>query len=126
AASAAAVGRSVSEISTEVETQVRTTRGGARMRAPSIAQLHERIGGLRGEPGAITGVQMNEIVRDQRAADASTITMPVEPIGTLSNMRTVLGWLTLIGAALGLIMFLLGVVTRPERRDVLRGIGELG
>jgi hypothetical protein len=52
--------------------------------------------------------------------------MPVEPIGTLSNMRSVLGWLMLIGAALGLIMFLLGVVTRPERRDVLRGLGELG
>lgn len=126
AASAAAVGRSVTEISTEVETQVLTTRAGALMMAPIIEQLHERIVGLRDEPVEITGVQMIDIVRDQRAADASTITMPVEPIGTLSNMRRMLGWLMLIGAALGLIMFLLGVVTRPERRDVLRGLGELG
>lgn len=125
AASSPVVGRSISEISTEVENQVLTTRAGALMMAPIIEQLHERIVGLRDEPVEITGVQMIEIVRDQRAADAPTVTMPVDPIGTLDNMRQLLGWLVLIGGALGLIMFLLGVVTRPERRDVLRGVGEL-
>ena len=125
AASSPVVGRSITEISTEVETQVLTTRAGALMMAPIIEQLHERIIGLRDEPVEITGVQMIDIVRDQRAAEAPTVTMPVDPIGTLDTMRSVLGWLALIGGALGLIMFLLGVVTRPDRRDILRGLGEL-
>jgi len=124
AASSPVVGRSVSEISTEVENQVLSTRAGALMMAPIIEQLHERILGLRDDPVEITGVQMIEIVRDQRAADAPTVTMPVDPIGPLVNMRTVLTWLMLIGAALGVVLFLLGVVTRPERRDVMRALGE--
>jgi hypothetical protein len=126
AASGPFLERPISDVSTEVETQVLSTRAGALMMAPIIEQLHQRIIGLRDDPVEITGLQMIEIVRDQRAADAATVTMPVEPIGTLSNMRSVLSWLMLIGAALGLLMFLLGVVTRPERRDVLRGLGELG
>lgn len=126
AASAPVVGRPIGEISTEVENQVLTTRAGALMMAPIIEQLHERIIGVRDDPVEISGIQMIDIVRDQRAADAPTVTMPVDPIGTLENMRGLLGWLMLIGAALGLLMFLLGVITRPERRDVLRGLGELG
>lgn len=125
AATSPVVGRSITEISTEVETQVLTTRAGALMMAPIIKQLHERIIGLRDEPVEITGVQMVEIIRDQRAAEAPTVTVPVDPIGTLDNMRKVLRWLMLIGAGLGMLLFLLGVVTRPERRDVLRGLGEL-
>ncbi|MFP5489255.1 MAG: hypothetical protein ACLGHQ_13225, partial [Acidimicrobiia bacterium] len=100
----------ITEISTLVETQVLNTRAGALMMAPIIEQLHERIIGVRDEPVEITGVQMVEIVRDQRAADAPTLTMPVDPIGTLVTMRSVLGWLMLIGAGLALVMFLLGVV----------------
>ena len=126
AESALVLDRPITEISTEVESQVLSTRAGALMMAPIIEQLHERIIGLRDDPVEITGVQMIEIVRDQRAADANTVTMPVDPIGTLANMRGLLSWLMLIGAGLGLIMFLLGVITRPERRDVLRGLGELG
>lgn len=126
AASSPAVGRTITDISTEVETQVLSTRAGALMMAPIIEQLHERIIGLRDEPVEITGLQMVEIVRDQRAADAPTVTMPVDPIGTLDTMRSVLRWLMLVGTGLALVAFLLGVITRPERRDVVRGLGELG
>ena len=125
AASSPVVGRTVGEIATEVETHVLTTRAGALMMAPIIEQLHARILGLRDEPVEITGVQMIEIVRDQRAADAPTVTMPVDPIGVLENMRSILRWLMLVGVPLGAVLFLLGVVTRPDRRDVLRGLGEL-
>lgn len=125
AQSSLVIDRPVAEITTEVETQVLSTRAGALMMAPIIRQLHERIIGIRDEPVEITGLQMIEIVRDQRAADAPTVTMPVDRIGTLVTMRSVLRWLMLIGAGLALVTFLLGVVTRPERRDVLRGLGEL-
>lgn len=115
----------ITEIIARVETQVLSTRAGAAMMAPIIEQLHRRIIGLRDDPVEITGAQMVEIVRDQRVADAATLTVPVEPIGTLDNMRGVLGWLMIISAGLGLLAGLLGLITRPERQDVLRGLGEL-
>jgi hypothetical protein len=126
AATEPVLGEPITEISARVENDVLSTRAGAAMMAPIIERLHRRIIGLRDEPVEITGVEMIEIVRDQRAAEAPTVTMPVEPIGTLENMRRVLGWLMIISAVIGLLAFLLGVITRPERRDVLRGLGEFG
>lgn len=120
------VDEDIGQISSRVETQVLSTRAGAAVMAPIIEQLHRRIIGLRDEPVEITGTEMVDIVRDQRATDAPTVTVPVDPIGTLQNMRSVIGWLMLVSIALGVVTFLLGLVTRPERRDVLRGLGELG
>ena len=125
-ASAPAVDRSVPELSTFLETQVLSTRAGAAMMAPIIEQVHERIIGIRDEPVRITGDQMVEIVRDQRAADVATVTMPIEPIGTLKTFRGLLGWMIPIAGGLGLLLVLLGIFARPERRDVLRGLGEFG
>ena len=34
--------------------------------------------------------------------------------------------MAIVAGAIGLIAFVLGVVARPERRDVLRGVGEFG
>jgi hypothetical protein len=36
------------------------------------------------------------------------------------------GWMIPIAGGLGLLLILLGIFTRPERRDVLRGLGEFG
>jgi hypothetical protein len=37
-----------------------------------------------------------------------------------------MGWIIPIAAGIGLLTLLFGVLTRPERRDVLRGLGEFG
>ena len=125
-ASAPVVERTVPGLSDFLETEVLSTRAGAAMMAPIIEEAHNRIIGIRDEPVRITGTQMIEIVRDQRAADASTVTMPIEPIGTLETFRSMTGWMIPIAGGLGLVLILLGVFTRPERRDVLRGLGEFG
>jgi hypothetical protein len=126
-ASAGAIGWSVPELGTYLETQILSTRAGAAMMGPIVEQAHDRIIGNRDdEPIEVTGAQMIEIVRDQLAADVETVTLPINPIGTLKTTRTVMGWLIPIGAGLGLLTALLGVLTRPERRDVMRGLGELG
>jgi len=125
-ASAPIIEQPVADLSNFLETQVLSTRAGAAMMAPIIEEAHNRILGLRDEPVRITGTQMIEIVRDQRAADVATVTLPIDPIGTLKTMRGVLGWMIPITGALGLLLLLLGIFTRPERRDILRGLGEFG
>ncbi len=124
---APAIGWTFSELSTYLEEQILSTRAGAAMMGPIIEEIHDRIIGNRDdEPVRITGVQMVEIVRDQRAVDAQTVTLPIEPIGTLRTFNTLVGWMIPIGAGLGLLLIALAVITRPDRRDVLRGLGEFG
>lgn len=125
-ASAPALRTTVPELSNFIETQILTSRAGAAMMAPIIEQAHNRIIGRRDEPVRITGDQMVEITRDQRAAEVTTVTMPIEPIGTLQTFRALVGWLIPIAAGLGVLLMVLGIFTRPERRDVLRGLGEFG
>jgi hypothetical protein len=118
------VGKPVPELGTFLETDVLSTRAGALMMAPLIEQAHDRIIGNTDEQLQITGLQMIDIVRDQRAADVGTVTWPLETIGTLSTIRRALGWIIPISGALGLILLLLGIFARPERREVIRGLGE--
>jgi hypothetical protein len=67
---------------------------------------------------------MTEIVRDQAAADAPTVTVPVDRIGTLNTIRIALTWSMLAGLGIAVLGGLAGLVTRPDRRDLVRGVGE--
>lgn len=119
--------RTTEELSTMLETAVFTSRAGAAEMAPLIRQAHERIIGLRDDEAIqIGGTDLIPIVRDERAAEVEPITLPIQPIGVLKTTRSILGWLIPIAAVIGLLALVLGLVTRPERRDVLRGLGELG
>ena len=69
---------------------------------------------------------MIDIVRDQHAGDVPDVILPIPVIGTLKTTNNVIGWIIPIAAALGAIALLLGIFTRPDRRDVLRGLGEFG
>ncbi|MDJ0769846.1 MAG: hypothetical protein QNJ12_13675 [Ilumatobacter sp.] len=126
-ASAPVVERSASDLGTFLETEILSTRAGAAMMGPIIEEAHDRVIGNRDDdPIRLTGAQMVDIVRDQRAADVQTVTMPINPIGTLRTTSTALTWIMMISAGLAAVTLLLAVVTRPERRDVLRGLGEFG
>ncbi|MEO6571670.1 MAG: hypothetical protein ABIO83_08990 [Ilumatobacteraceae bacterium] len=125
AASAPVLGTTVPELGVFIETQVLSTRAGAAMMGPIVEEAHRRIIGEGDDrPIRLTGVQMIDIVRDQRAAEVPTVTLPIEEIGVLATTRSMLGWLFRIGAVLGMLLMLLGIFARPERRDVLRGLGE--
>jgi hypothetical protein len=86
--------------------------------------IHDKIIGNSDDDIVVTGEQMIPIVRDQRAADVHEVTLPIPVIGTLKTTRTTIGWMIPIAAGIGAIAMLLGIATRPERRDVLRGLGE--
>ena len=119
------IGRPLPELSPWLETEILSTTAGAAMMAPITREIHDRIIGNRDLLQIqITGDQMVEIVRDQRAAEVQPVILPVPVIGTLKTTRTLTGWMIPITAAIGLIAMLLGILTRPERRDTLRGLGE--
>ena len=121
------IGRSLADLGSFLETDILSTRAGGVMMAPTMEEIHNRIIGRRDDsPVTLTGTEMIDIVRDQKAGEASTVTLPIQPIGTLKTTRMMLGWMNPISAAIGAIALLLGIFTRPERRDVLRGLGEFG
>jgi hypothetical protein len=126
-ASAQTLETTTTELGSLLETVVLTSRPGAEVMAPLIERAHNRIIGIDGDEEVIvTGSEMIPIVRDERAASVAEVTLPISPIGVLKSTRGLLGWLIPIAAGLGLLLALLGIVARPERRDISRGLGELG
>lgn len=124
-ATAAALESDPQALSSNLESIVLSTRAGAVVLVPLVNQAHERIIGLRDDdPVQMTGDDLVPIVLDQRAAEVGTVTFPIETIGVLKTMRSILSWTMLIAGGIGALALLLGLVTRPDRRDVLRGLGE--
>lgn len=113
------------DLAVMLETKVLTNRLGAREMAPILMQAHQVIIGDRTDPIRITGEQLIPIVRDQRAADIDTFTLPIERIGTLATFDSMDQWLMIGGSALGIVMLALGLFTRPERRELVNALGEL-
>jgi hypothetical protein len=124
--SAPVLGVNSTELSTFLETQILSTHAGAGVMGPLTEEIHNKIIGNYDDDYkvTVTGEQMIPIVRDQRAADVQAVVLPIPVIGTLKTTRTTIGWIIPIAAGIGAIAMLLGVATRPERRDVLRGLGE--
>lgn len=125
-ASAPTLGVQAADLGAMLENDVLTTRLGAAVMAPIIKDAHQRIIGLHDAPVQVTGSQMIEIVRDERAADVSTVTLPIQVIGTLKTLRSALGWLMPIAGGIGILVLLLGIFARPERNEVMRALGEFG
>lgn len=118
---------STTEMQATLESVILSSRAGATVMTPVIHQAHERIIGLRDDdPIQISGEELIPIVRDQRAAEVSTVTMPIQPIGILKTMRSILGWTIPIAGGIGLLTLLLALFMRPDRRDLVRGLGEFG
>jgi hypothetical protein len=90
--------------------------------ADIVADAHARMVGAGG-PVQITGQQMVEIVRDQRAASLPAVTLPVETVSVLDTIRTTLRWLVPIAAIAGLVAVVLGILAHPARADAFFGIG---
>jgi hypothetical protein len=90
--------------------------------ADIVADAHARMVGAGG-PVQISGQQMVEIVRDQRAAALPAVTLPVETVSVLDTIRTSLRWLVPIAAIAGLVAVVLGILAHPARAEAFFGIG---
>ncbi|MEX2626981.1 MAG: hypothetical protein WD225_08845 [Ilumatobacteraceae bacterium] len=105
--------------------QVIGSRVGGTVVADVVADAHARTLGQHDGPVRITGEQMVEIVRTQAVGDVDPVTLPVAEITPLRFLASTLGWVAAVSFVIGAIAFLLGVVVRPERGDVARGLAEL-
>lgn len=88
-----------------------------------VGDAHARLIGESDQPVQITGAQMVEIVRDQRAATVPPVTLPVETVSWLSTVRSTIGWLVPVAALAGLAGLVLGLLAHPRRADAVFGIG---
>lgn len=122
--SAQALEQPATEIDQLLETVVFTSRPGAAVMAPLMERAQRRAIGEDDDPLRITGPELVPIVRDERAVDVETFTVPLATIGTLRTTNSAIRWIVPIAALIGLITFALGVFARPERRDVIRGFSE--
>ncbi len=119
-----ALEESPNEIAVRVD-QVIGSRPGATLMAELINDSYVKVLGLDDAPVVITGEQLSLMVRDERAGALDPVTYPVPRIGTLTALRSTLRWLTPIMGALGLVLALLALAARPDRREITVGIGEL-
>jgi hypothetical protein len=101
------------------------SRAGAAVTGDLIRDAHTRSIGMDPDPVRISGDQMAQIVRDERVAVVDAVTLPVPEISVLRMLRNAVGWLTLGFLATGVISMLAGIVVRPERFDIARGLAEL-
>jgi hypothetical protein len=101
---------------------------GATVMADIVNSAHRRIIGENDEPVSISGEQLIQIVRDERAVDVPglPIVLPVPKIGTLDLLDTMLRWFVPVMAALGMLIVLFAIVTRPDRSEIVRALGEFG
>lgn len=108
-----------------LEEQILNTRGGAVELATFIQRAHLRVIGSNDDLVVMVPSELVRVVRDERAYDAPSATVPVPVIGTLSTTRTALRWIMLGAAALGVLALAGGLVLRPYRSDLIRALGEL-
>lgn len=123
AASIGAVDTDPTELARFVD-RVIGSRPGGTVVADIVADAHSRLIGGRDEPVRITGAQMVEIVRTQAVGDLAPVTLPVAEVGAFRILGNSLGWVAAVSLVIGALAFLLGVIVRPERADVLRGLAE--
>lgn len=104
------------------------SKPGATVMADIVYSAHRRVIGEIDEPVTVSGVQLIQIVRDERAVDVPglPLTLPVPKIGTLDLLDTTLRWFVPVMAALGALILLLALATRPDRSELVRALGELG
>ncbi len=102
-----------------------SSRAGAAVTGGLIRDAHARSIGMDPDPVRISGDQMAQIVRDERVAILEPVTLPVPEITVLRMLRSSIGWITLGLLAIGAISTLAGIVVRPERFDIARGLSEL-
>jgi hypothetical protein len=122
------LGTSTAQLKEFIE-QISRLDDGAALMNNFVSAAHGRLIGDHDEPVVITAQEQYTIVRDERAALAAEITLPVREVGSLAFISFISWWIALLASAGGLLMLVVGLVTRPERGEftfaIAVGLGAL-
>jgi len=121
-ADAPVLNQSPSQLKEYIE-QIATIPAGADVMAEFVGEAHARLIGERADPVRISGPQQVLIVRDELVALQQPVTLPVQEVGSIALVNTVVGWITMITAILGVLALIVGMILRPERGEFTLALG---
>ncbi len=81
------------------------------------ADAHARLIGDTDEPVLIESAEQVQLVRSERVALQPPIALPVQRVTSLAVVATATTWIWMVGAGLGLVALVLGLLLRPERGE---------
>lgn len=116
------LGMSPSELGTFLDT-IATWRAGAAVMRGFVGDAHARLIGDRDEPVTITADVQVEMVRHEGVALMAPITLPVEEVGSISLVNTIVGWTWIISLGLAVLLTALGLFVRPESGEFVFALG---
>ena len=90
--------------------QIALLDAGAALMSDVVQKAHATVIGERIRPPA----EQVQIVRDERVANESGIVVPVQEVTVLSALNASIGWVWKVSAGLGGLLFLVGLILRPE------------
>ncbi len=115
-ADAPVLGQSPTQLKEFIEQIARIPDGSALM-SRFVADAHGRMIGDSDDLVLINAEEQVTIVRDERVGEQDPITLPVQEVGSISFIRSVLPWIALGAGAGGLLTLLGGILLRPERGE---------
>ena len=116
-ADAAPLNVSTTQLKEFVE-QISRLNDGAALMGGFVSDAHARLIGDNASPVIITPAEQYMIVRDERAALSPDLILPVPTVGSLSFINAAARWTMIISAAGALLLFIAGLLTRPERGEL--------
>jgi hypothetical protein len=103
--------------------QIARIPDGAALMSRVVADAHSRLIGERDALVLITADEQVTIVRDEGVGEASSLTLPVQEVGSVAFVNRWLGWFAIGTAVLGLVFVLGGIILRPERGEGTFALG---
>lgn len=88
-----------------------------------VSEAHSVVIGDSDGPVEILPSEQVQIVRDENVALMPPITLPVNEVGSISFIKTIVGWTWLLAGGAAIISMLLGLFLRPERGEFAFAFG---
>jgi hypothetical protein len=126
AATAERLGRPAEQLATGIEANFSLMLNDLQVREVLTNVVRHAQGHLVGrqdDPVQLTGQEMVFIVRDQHVFDVAPGVIPVDTIGWLSTVRSIVNLMVPVTAILGAIALVLGIVAHPTRDDLVFSAG---
>ncbi len=123
-ADAAVLGQSPAELREFIE-QIARIPDGAALMSEFVGDAHGRLIGSFDDRVMITAQEQVNMVRNELVGEASSLTLPVQEVGSIAFIADWLTWVAVGALGLGVVLALAGILLRPERGEGTFALGVL-